>query len=180
MRISDRSWYHSRCVLTLYARTFDPAVRLKLKDSKVWYALPSLKIAATAIGRTVYIPEFWTKNQVEQVLPHEVLGHVKQFRACAFGKNPVFGIPLMAIIYLLVFFPVLLAWGRYRLELHAFSAEAAFKLRSGVFRSKQALERADDLACQVSGQFYVFAIPRFWARWGFKRRALRIIKQCGF
>lgn len=176
MEIPKYSWWHSRHYLIVYAKTFDKAATLVPKQSRVWGFTEALLTYATTIGRKVYIPYEWTKDQAASVISHEVLGHVKQFRFCAFGRNPTFGILPMAVIYFFVFFPVLLAWGRYRLELHAFTVDSIYKLEQGMKTPKQILEHADRFANNISGKPYVYAIPRKWAKWGFRRRARKIIQ----
>ena len=171
------TWVGDRKALESFAREFDPAARLAVKRSKLW--IGALKDNATTIGRTVYIPEDWSIGSVVDVIPHEVAGHVRQFRWCGLGIHPTAGIfPGMALIYgwgLLV--PILLAWGRYRCELHAESQSWRYHLTKGLWTGHEVRLRARKFARRVASWAYFKAWPESWALWGFKRRAERIIRK---
>jgi hypothetical protein len=69
----------------------------------------------TVIGSTLYVPRSWqSAGDIDRVivLRHERV-HLRQQRR--------YGLPLMAIIYLLPFFPLGLAYGRARLEWEAYA-----------------------------------------------------------
>jgi len=169
------SWYHERHRLERLAKTMDPAAKLRLKTSKLWGVTSALKTFAITIGSTVYIPAEWSASQVEGVLPHEILGHMKQFRWCGLWIHPDLGLPLMAVLYLLVFLPVYLAWGRYRLELHAETKSWCYHLENRRWLPDDVRSKAERSATNVSGAAYVWAVPRPWALWGFRRRAEKVI-----
>jgi hypothetical protein len=174
--IPATSWWHDREELGVFARTFDRSTKLKLKQSKCWGITPALKTFATTIGHVVYIPAEWSTEAVRRVIPHEVAGHVKQFRYAGLGIHPSVGVfPGMFIAYLLVFFPVLLAWGRYRLELHADTKSWEYHLRQKVCGPSEIRARADHFASTISGPAYAWCWPKPWALWGFRRRAEKVI-----
>jgi len=157
----------------------DKSTRLVPKTSGLWKVSKALQTFATTIGRTVYIPEDWTYSQVKQALPHEVLGHVKQFRYCGLGIHPTLGIfPGMFFLYVWgIFFPIFLAWGRYRLELHAETkAWKYYLVRENSPATKAWVERRSKSSSErVGGKEYFYSVPKFWAMWGFKRRARKVI-----
>ncbi len=177
--IPANSWWHQKGELELFAKSFDPAARLSLKTGWVW-KFGALRTFATTIGRTMYIPANWTPDAVQRVIPHEVLGHVKQFRYAGLGIHPTLGIfPGMFFFYALMFFPIFLAWGRYRLELHADTKSWQYHLNMPVNNWSPAIvrARAERFAKLVGGKEYLYSVPRPWAVWGFKRRAEKVIKE---
>jgi hypothetical protein len=179
MPIPPHSWLHQRAALEAFATALDPTARLAVKQSRLWGITSALKRFATTIGRTVYIPEGWTVDQARGVLPHEVLGHVRQFRWAGLGAHPTAGIfPGMFLVYVWgLVFPVLLAWGRYRCELHADAASWAYHLRKRLWTPNDVLARAERFAETVSSSAYAWAWPRRWAVWGFLRRARKVIRK---
>lgn len=180
-RFPKDSWFHQHGELEQFARSFDPTARLALKESRVWEVSAALDKYATTIGRTVYIRANWTADQVQRVIPHEVLGHVKQFRVAGFGIHPTIGIPLGLLLYALFPIPIFGAWVRYRAELHAASKSWEYHLKSKFndWTPEYIRKRAIWTADKVSGKPYAYAVPRFWARWGYKRKAEQIIRKVG-
>jgi hypothetical protein len=176
--IPEHSWWHHKDALERFARSFDPTARLALKESKVWDVSTAAKNYATTIGRTVYIPAHWTFYIAKQVIPHEVLGHVKQFRWAGFFIHPTVGIPLGLFLYFVIPFPVLLAWVRYRMELHADAKSWEYHLEHG-WSPEKVRRRAEQFAEKVAGKPYVYSIPKRWARWGFRRKAEKVIRKVG-
>jgi hypothetical protein len=172
-----QTWLDDREHLESFAKEFDPAVKLAVKKSGFW--IGALKANATTLGRTVYIPADWTIGQVVRVIPHEVRGHVKQFRYCGLGIHPNLGFfPGMLLLYVWgVVFPLFLAWGRYRLELHAESHSWRYHLAQGSIGPQEVRYRAQRFAKVVASWTYVKAWPESWAVWGFKRRAERVIRE---
>jgi hypothetical protein len=173
LRIPTHSWWHRREELECYAKTLDPAARLARKKSRVWN-IGSLKTFATTIGRIVYIPDDWSYDEAKRSLPHEVLGHVKQYRWAGFFIHPTIGIPLGLFLYAVVFFPIFFAWVRYRMELHADVQAWTFKLKHKLVTPVQVKARAVRHAERVSGKQYVYSMPKFWVRWGFVRKAQQV------
>jgi hypothetical protein len=178
LHISANSWWHHREELEQFAQSMDKSTRLALKQGGFWKISKALTTFATTIGRTVYIPADWTFDRVQRVLPHEVLGHVKQFRYCGLGIHPTLGIfPGMFFIYVLLFFPIWLAWGRYRMELHAETQAWKYRLehddRPGALVWIKL--RSEAFPKKVGGKEYFYSVPKCWAVWGFKRRAKKVI-----
>jgi hypothetical protein len=101
---------------------------LSKKDSRLsWWIDRALKLVTlgaqrdyleryhTVIGSTLYVPRSWqSAGDIDRliVLRHERV-HLRQQRR--------YGQPLMALIYLLPFFPLGLAYGRARLEWEAYA-----------------------------------------------------------
>jgi len=177
-KIPDNSWWYQKELVEEEARKFDPRAKVKLKTGWVWKMSDALTNSATAIMDTVYFPADWTWAECCNKMCHEVRGHVKQFSFFGFG-NPKVGIVLMTFIYGLLFFPILLAWGRYRIELHAcatewehfFRGQKGFKALEDYILNEWAPHQADS----ISGKMYVYAVPKFWARWGYNRKAKKVI-----
>lgn len=174
--IPINSWWHRHEELEKIAKAFDPAAKLRLKKSRLWN-VGALKTFATTFGRTVYIPADWSFNSVKDIIPHEVAGHVKQARYFGLGIHPTLGLPLMALFYLLLPFPIYFAWFRYRLELHADTQAWRVGLAAGTMTIKQVKDRAERFARTVSGSAYIFAWPRPLVIWGFKRRAKKVVRE---
>lgn len=176
--IPPDSWWHQREKLEAFAKTFDRDAKLSLKKSFVW-KIGALKTFATTVGATVYIPADWTSEQARWVIPHECLGHMKQFRWCGLGIHPNLGIfPGMFLLYIFpAGLPIGLAWLRYRLEMHADSKSWEYMLKEGWRTPAEVRERAVDFAKTVASWNYVKAWPEKWAIWGFKRRAEKVIRE---
>lgn len=134
---------------------------------------------ATTLGSRIYIPETWTYQQVAAVIPHEAAGHVRQFRWCGLGIHPDVGFfPGMFLIYVWgVIFPVFLAWGRYRMELHADTQSWRYGLKKGIATPFDIRRRAEWFGGVVASSAYAWAVPRRWALWGFRRRAEAVIRE---
>ena len=177
MNIPSNSWWHARGELEVVARSMHSRARLRLKQSKIWSINETQQTYATTIGATVYIPAEWTLEQVLWSLPHEVLGHVRQFHWAGLCIHPGAGIPLMVLIYGIFMFPVFLAWGRYRCELHAEATAWAYHLRQGAVSLAYVRLSAVSFAKAVSSSAYAWAVWPRWARWGFKRRAEAVIRR---
>ncbi|HTQ02376.1 MAG TPA: hypothetical protein VMI54_00915 [Polyangiaceae bacterium] len=91
----------------------------------------------TVIGKTLYTPDTWaTTAEIDRVivLRHERI-HLRQRRR--------YGLPLMAFLYFVPFFPLGLAYGRARLEWEAYAEtlRATAEL-CGIDRARDAALRA--------------------------------------
>jgi hypothetical protein len=170
------SWVHSRDELERFARALHPSAKIAVKESKIWN-VGALRTFATTIGNTVYFPVFWNADAVRHCLPHEILGHLRQFLVAGFGIHPNIGIPLGLFAYILLPFPILFAWVRYRMELHADAKSWEYHLRSGLWSPDYVMSRAEIFGAKVGGKPYVLSVPKFWAVWGFKRKAKKVIKR---
>ncbi|MDH5491291.1 MAG: hypothetical protein OEY14_05005 [Myxococcales bacterium] len=74
-----------------------------------------MKRYVTTLDQTIYLPSDWEGRSEAaryEVMRHEAV-HLRQFRRL--------GLPWMAFLYLLPFFPLGLAWGRARLEWEAYA-----------------------------------------------------------
>jgi len=177
--IPKHSWWHQREELEAFARTFDETARLRVKKSVLWSATRAIKTFATTIGRVIYIPVDWSASSVRSVIPHEVAGHIRQFRWAGFGIHPNLGIfPGMFLVYVWgTLLPVFLAWGRYRCELHADAQSWKYHLERGLWDSTDVRRRAERFADVVSGFAYIWAWPKAWCLAGFKKRAEQVIQE---
>jgi len=113
----------------------------------------------TTIGRTIYLTPDWHARAVEDrwmTLRHERV-HLDQFRR--------YGLVPMAIAYLLLPFPVGLAWCRMALERAAYAetVRCAFELGG---RAATDRLRAHVIAQFTSGSYgWMWPFPRAVARW---------------
>ena len=179
-QLSTASWLHNREALERFAKTLDPAVSLHAKSSIVWRVLSvvirDFDKAATTIGPRVYFADEHPYDYVKSVIPHEVLGHVRQFRWCGLGSRWA-GCLIFALLYVVLFLPLYLAWPRYRLELHADTASWRYHLEQELWSYEDVRARAKYFGAAVASQKYLYALPRFWVLWGFRRRAETVIRQ---
>jgi hypothetical protein len=84
----------------------------------------------------------------------------------------------MGFIYLWgVLLPILLAWGRYRCELHAESAYWRYHFKYRALSADEIKKGARSFAETIAGKSYLWAWPRPWVVWGFERRAKKVIRQ---
>ena len=174
-------WVYQRSTLQTYARTFDPAAVLLPHSHWFWRAvlavafwIPKGKFAQT-IGPIVGIPDDWDVADARGAIPHEVGGHVRQFRAFGFWIHPWVGLPLMGLFYGLLFFPVYLAYFRYRLELHADSVKWRTLLKQGWASPSDIMNRAQHFGNTVSSWTYLKPWPAVLVRGGFTRKAKSVI-----
>ena len=115
--------------LNRFARTLDPSAVVLIKDDSPFMKFLNVFVGvfnktfmttyATTICNRVYIPRSWLGRDLRRLLVHEVGGHVRQCRACGLGIHPWVGFPIYMLLYAIVFFPLGLAWPRYRFELGA-------------------------------------------------------------
>ncbi|MBX3273291.1 MAG: hypothetical protein KF729_23715 [Sandaracinaceae bacterium] len=94
-----------------FSRLVDRALRIVTLGGQRHY----LTRYVTTIGRTLYFPEGWEARSPESryvTLRHEAV-HLRQFRR--------YGLVLTALVYLVPFFPLGLAYGRARLEWEAYA-----------------------------------------------------------
>ena len=153
-----------------FATSIDRSAKVVLRDGDG---------PAIAIGPLVLLPRKWLEGgDPRPTIVHEC-AHVRQYRWCGLGIHPWVGVPIFFLLYGLVLFPVLLAWARYRLELAAYEAEWRFwwcmwddkKTGADWLRGSE-FERVTN---HISGLPYFFAVPRCWARWGFRRKLEKVL-----
>lgn len=168
----------------------DPAARLTTKDGWFWRALAWVLLLlsfgtfsrrrfltefATTIGPIQAYPREWGSIR-ESTVVHEGR-HVRQARWFGLGIHPWVGLPVMALVYLLLPLPVLLAYGRYRLELDASVAEWRYALSHGKASPTAVMLDASDFAETVSSSAYLWAWPESWTRRGFRRAAEAVLRE---
>lgn len=165
--------------LNTFARTFDPSAKVLIKDDSPFMKFLSVLVwvfnrefmtrFATTIGNRVYIPRSWLGRDLRRLLVHEVGGHVRQCRACGLGIHPWVGFPIYMLLYMLVFFPLGLAWPRYRFELGADAVAWRWSLDNGE-SPDSVRERAKAFARTVGGWDYLRPWPSSWVMSGFMKR----------
>lgn len=176
-------WGYQRAAVEAYARGFDRTARLMPHSHWFWRAvlfvafwIPRGRFAQT-LGPLVGIPDEWDVEKVKRLIPHEVGGHVRQFRWFGLGIHPWVGLPGMALVYGLLFFPVCLAYFRYRLELHADSVKWRTLLKEGKASPSDIMGRAQRFAKTVSSWTYLKPWPSALVRRGFVRKAKAVIEE---
>jgi hypothetical protein len=175
-----QSWTEDHLFLTLLAKEIDKSIVLVTKDGWFWKMLGSilqffrmmskeefLEDYATTIGPIQAYPREWDTNTVDCILYHEAR-HTRQARWFGLGISPWVGLPFMAVVYGLLFFPVFLAWPRYRLELDACKTQWIACLKNG-YKLENVASMAIEDARQISSSSYGWAVPYRWARWGYMR-----------
>jgi hypothetical protein len=177
------SWLDQRAELQAYAETFDKAAVLMSHSHWFWRAvafvgfwIPKGRFAQT-VGPLVGIPDAWSEEQAHRVISHEVGGHVRQFRAFGLWIHPWVGLPLMAVVYGLLFFPIFLAYFRYRLELHADSVKWKTLLKERRSTPDQVRARAQRFATTVASWTYLKPWPAGLVKRGFARKAESVIRK---
>lgn len=126
---------------------------------------------ATTLGNHIYFPSEWSVYAVADVLPHEAR-HVKQFRWLGCGIHPILGLPLAAIVYLLLPIPVLGAFGRFLMELDADKFKWRYMLSNITvedrsvheFMQHNVLLHAQQRAKKLSTAPYFWSIPYSWSK----------------
>lgn len=162
------------------ARSFEPSARVFIKDNNFLMVLINFVVGrfnkafmtnfATTICRTIYIPRSWLGKDLNRLLCHECR-HITQCRWCGFGLHPWIGFIPYAFIYGLLFFPIMLAYFRYRFELDADVAAWKYSLDKEDATTDGIIKRAERFGGIVGSWDYLQPWPSFWVRWGFKRKA---------
>jgi hypothetical protein len=184
-------WMEHKDKLTNIARQIEPHVILASKNawpfqvSATFLWLLSFgkfdktlffKEWATTLGPYIGMPECWDYQSAQEVVIHESR-HARQARWCGLGISPWLGFPIMFLIYALIFFPVLLAWGRYRLELDADAYSWRYFLDRKMWIPSEIRKEAIKRAELIASVGYFWAIPYKWALWGYQRKAEKIIAE---
>lgn len=187
------SWVEDKESLQEFARTFDESIVLLTKDNwfsrAIGWLLEKLtggkftqkqyqENAATALGNFVFIPESWTAYQAEHVIPHEAQ-HVSQFRTMGCKLHPMLGLPIAAIVYGLIFFPVFLAVGRFYMELDADRVRWEWMLSNDSVERLEdyILKSAERRAKSLAGPMYFWALPESWALKWYLSMARKVIDE---
>lgn len=194
----DKSWVSRRKRYDVLAAGISPVIRLTTKDAWIWrviaWALFLVSFGRMKRGRFLYnfattlgpiqaYPRRWEGIR-ERTIVHEG-GHTLQFLLAGWFV-PVLGwlgrrvrvwaglLP-MGVVYGFFPLPMVLAWGRYRLELAADAYSWVWALESGDLTPSEVRKRARAFAELVSSWAYLRAWPRKWAVRGFERRAEKVI-----
>lgn len=172
--------------LNAFARTLDPSAVVLIKDDSPFMKFLNFFVRtfnktfmttyATTICNRVYIPRSWLGRDLRRLLVHEVGGHVRQCRACGLGIHPWVGFPIYMLLYMLVFFPLGLAWPRYRFELGADAKAWRWSLDNGE-SPDSVRERAKAFARTVGSWDYLRPWPSTWVYNGFMKRVEKEISK---
>ena len=191
MSTANKSWVEHQEELLSLAHTIDPAVRLHTKDNWFSNALATivmlvtfggmsredfLKNFATTIGPLQFYPRAWRIAQVERILVHESR-HTKQSRWFSFGIHPWVGLPFYAITYLLLFFPLELAFFRAWFERDALKFELKWHYRRGAIGRTEVCTRATNFGNTVCSGKYGWSLPKKWGVPWFEKVPDEIFKE---
>ncbi len=184
------SWVVHKWVYEQIAVKIEPAARLSIKGKGPWKVVDWFvpQDMAITLGPLQRYPRHWARLG-RRLIVHECthttwcvwLGLLIPLLGWFFGRRARAwcGFPIFAALYLLVFLPVLLAYFRYRAELHADVVSwrwAMVNANDGWTPSMirmHARERADS----VCGGKYVFSWPRSLGRRGYTQAAAKVISQ---
>lgn len=171
-----------------FAKTLDSSARVILKEESwlmktiavlVWlFNREFMTRYATTICNRIYIPKSWFGRDLRRLMVHEVGGHVRQCRWCGLGIHPWVGFPIYMVLYLLILFPVLLAYCRYRFELGADAKAWQWSLMNGE-SAADVRARAENFAETVASWDYLKPWPRKWVINGFKKRFEKVLAGFG-
>jgi hypothetical protein len=187
------SWTQYHQELQTYAQNLDPSIRLYTKNHwthKIFYwtiMILSLSLAkswldtymkrfGTTLAHGQFYPESFTYAQVRSLIPHES-GHTREFRIFGLGLHPLLGLPGMAIKYLLLPLPVLLAFGRAHSEIFAEKYSWSVQTRETDISPNWIRWKAEYLANSVSGPMYLWSIPRSWCVKWYLKEAERFLNE---
>jgi hypothetical protein len=149
---SIRAEFPSFRIVPKQANAFSHAIDWALKVVTFGAQREYLTRYHTVIGNTLYVPSSWEgASDVDRaiVLRHERV-HLRQRRRL--------GMPLMAFLYLVPFFPLGLAYGRARLEWEAYVET----LRATAELAGLAAARSPTLRAEIVGRFTGGAYGWMW------------------
>jgi len=184
------SWVDRRDEYQALARRFDPACRLVVKEGWFWTALAYLLMVitfggvragdflnnyATTIGPIQAYPRAWPTLDT-RLLVHEAR-HVRQARVCGLWIHPWVGLPIYALLYLVLPIPLGLAWFRFWFELDADRASWRWALAEGGWAPEQVRLRAQSFALKVSSGSYGWAMPRNYMARRFEGEVETVIQE---
>jgi hypothetical protein len=196
------SWLRERFVYQRIATTMESASVLTTKDSWLWTALwivglvltlgtlaiglslrKFLEGTATAFGPWQGYPRH-LRELVRRLVAHEGR-HTTQTTWFGWLIFPiawisrrvrsVCGLPLFALVYFVLPFPILLAAGRFYLERDADRAAWRLGLEEGWMTTGEVILRAGQRAESLSGGTYFYAWPRPWARKSYEKLARDLV-----
>lgn len=184
------SWTADRVRLQAVAHQIDKSVRLYTKDNWFCKLLAAVLMVitfggmkyrvflenfATTIGPLQFYPAAWSTETVERVVIHESR-HTRQARWFGLWIHPWVGLPLYAVLYLLLFLPIGLAFFRCYFEMDAMRFELRECFKKGIYSKEQVLERGTRFGNTVCSGKYGWALPKTWGVGMFERAAEEVIK----
>lgn len=163
--VSKRAWPFVISAWVLFIITFGRFPRKKFYDE--W---------ATTLGPLIGMPECWDYQTAMEVVIHESR-HARQGRWCGFGLTPWIGFPILFLVYIVIFFPVFLAFGRYWMELDADAFAWKYYLEKKQMTAQNIRDEAKRRAESISSIDYYWAVPKSVALRGYQKRAEKVIAQ---
>ena len=170
--------------LQAFATALDSSAKVLLKDTSPFMAFIGFFVGlfnkrfkegfATTICNRIYIPRSWLGRDLNRLLVHEV-GHIQQCRTCGLSIHPWVGFPIYMLLYLLVFFPLGLAYPRYLFERGADAKAWAWSLAHGQ-PSSDVRARMEHFAETVSSWDYFKPWPRAWVMAGFQKKFTEVLR----
>jgi hypothetical protein len=190
------SWTTRKDELQKFSRGFEKSAVLMTKDN--WFCkfiafvlqiltgtpyADNMKYFAMTVGPLIFIPKEWGGDMsLNKTLVHECR-HITQMKAFGLFIHPWIGLPLYTLVYLLLFFPVGLAWFRYRFELDADTAEFRYlySLDTGsefIASMKGYIEdRVEYRAQDLSDGTYGWAWFYYFVKRGYEKKASEVLAE---
>jgi len=184
------NWTVDKERLQQEAQKIDSSIKLITKDGLFWKMIAwvlfifsfghfkqetFLKVFATTLGNYQAYPKEWSIESVESVMIHESR-HTYQARLCGFGTHPLAGLPIMALLYIFLPFPILIAFPRFFLELDAEKAAWRYGLKKGTMSPNDVRLDAQRLANLLSSSAYLWPVWNSFAKKYYMAAAEEIIK----
>jgi hypothetical protein len=164
--------------LNAFAWSIDGTARVLIKDDSRFMRFlavlvrvfnPNFMAYATTIGNRIYVPRSLLPTDLRRLLVHEI-EHVQQCRALGFWLHPWLGFPIYMLLYLILPFPIGLAFWRYWYEREAEARAWRWGLDCGE-SPDSVRDRCDLFSRKVGSWDYFRPWPRAWVVRGFRRRA---------
>ena len=184
-------WLEHKAELTSMVRQIEPQAVLISK--RHWIFVPSAWFLfivsfgkfkrdvfydrmATAFGPLIGLPETLDFQSAREIILHEGR-HARQTRWLGFGISPWLGLPLLALLYIFLPFPVLIAFFRYWMELDADAYMWKELLRKRLWTEAQVRKEAERRARSLASVDYFWAVPLKVSFKGYTERAELVILQ---
>lgn len=182
------SWVIHKQTYEQIAAKIEPAARLSTKGKGLWKVVDWFvpKDMAVTLGLLQRYPRHWARLS-RRLIVHECthttqcvwLGWLIPIAGWFFGRRvrAWCGLLPFAFLYLLVFLPLLLAYFRYRLELHADIVSWRWALANDGWAAGMVRLHASERADSVCGRPYIWAWPKPLGRRGYTRAADKVIAE---
>ena len=171
--------------LNTFAKRINPKVEILVKEESALMRFLNifarifnkdfLSNTIVAFATRIYVPRASLDCDLRNKIVHEVKGHVPQYRKCGLGSIWL-GFLVFVFLYGLAFFPIFLAYFRYRFELGAHTEEWRWDLENG--RSPSEVRKSAALSAQsVASNVYFWTLPGAWVFYGYEKRLNKVVAE---